>query len=284
MTTPRPRVSPARAPDPPLIRPTRAREVPYGSLPAPRAPEHGEPTIRLTAAPALWRPGKGPPVELWTFDGQFPGPVIFATVGDRLRLVVENRLPRPIDLRWPGPIVRLSSGPRAVAPGEEGVYALEVRRPGAAVYRSGAAADAPRAGLLGALVARPAGEVDDDAFEILQLLSEHAGGYLVNGCAFPFTDAYEVPRGRRVLLHVANAGRLHHAIRLRGMPFIVARIDGRRVPASARFPRDTQDVAPGEAIDIEFRPERPGPLLLHRHDPHGDPASEHGMATVLTVT
>ena len=38
----------------------------------------------------------------WGFNGSIPGPTIQVTEGDRVRLVVENRLPEPFSMHWHG--------------------------------------------------------------------------------------------------------------------------------------------------------------------------------------
>ena len=41
-------------------------------------------------------------VDAWGFNGSVPGPTIQVNEGDRVRLVVENRLPEPFSMHWHG--------------------------------------------------------------------------------------------------------------------------------------------------------------------------------------
>ncbi len=51
-------------------------------------------------APVEIRPGER--VELWTYDGILPGPLIRARVGDRLIVHFSNQLPAPTTIHWHG--------------------------------------------------------------------------------------------------------------------------------------------------------------------------------------
>ena len=41
-------------------------------------------------------------VDAWGFNGSVPGPTIQVNEGDRVRLIVENRLPEPFSMHWHG--------------------------------------------------------------------------------------------------------------------------------------------------------------------------------------
>lgn len=55
--------------------------------------------LRLSAIPGV---AYGVEREVWTYDGQVPGPLIRATEGDTLRIRVKNNLPRPTTIHWHG--------------------------------------------------------------------------------------------------------------------------------------------------------------------------------------
>lgn len=55
--------------------------------------------LRLSAIPGA---PYGVEREVWTYDGQVPGPLIRATEGDTLRIRVKNNLPRPTTIHWHG--------------------------------------------------------------------------------------------------------------------------------------------------------------------------------------
>src|SRR5262245_50742176 len=41
-------------------------------------------------------------MDVWGFNGSMPGPTIEVTQGDRVRVIVENRLPEPTLIHWHG--------------------------------------------------------------------------------------------------------------------------------------------------------------------------------------
>src|SRR5262245_30428781 len=41
-------------------------------------------------------------VDAWGFNGTVPGPTIQVNEGDRVRLIVENKLPEPFSMHWHG--------------------------------------------------------------------------------------------------------------------------------------------------------------------------------------
>src|SRR5262249_5391898 len=41
-------------------------------------------------------------MDVWGFNGSMPGPTIEVTQGDRVRIIVENRLPEPTAIHWHG--------------------------------------------------------------------------------------------------------------------------------------------------------------------------------------
>ena len=105
-----------------------------GAALAPVVPQRGaaaEPGgMRLVAVPGQARlAGEAHPVtRVWSYDGAIPGPVLRVRQGERLRIVVDNRLPEATTVHWHGirlPIAMdgvpgLSQPP--IEPGERYVY------------------------------------------------------------------------------------------------------------------------------------------------------------------
>ena len=125
---------------------------------------------RLSAAAArVPLVGAGyPGTDVWAYDGAVPGPEIRVRQGERLRVVVENRLPEETTVHWHGVRVpnamdgvpHLTQPP--IAPGESFVYEFDAAgcrhllvSPAPAQLRAGrrAASTAPRR--RGARAARP---------------------------------------------------------------------------------------------------------------------------------
>lgn len=51
---------------------------------------------------------EGVTVTAWTYNGMLPGPMICATEGDRVRVVVKNELPDATTIHWHGLLVENS--------------------------------------------------------------------------------------------------------------------------------------------------------------------------------
>src|SRR3546814_3570104 len=76
-----------------------------GVLPFPPRPARGEnPHRNLTAQPARVRlvGGEYPDTAVWTYDGRVPGAAIRVRQGDRLRVLVTNRLSEATTVHWHG--------------------------------------------------------------------------------------------------------------------------------------------------------------------------------------
>ena len=83
----------------------------------------------LTARPAMLEVG-GQQVELWTYDGNFPGPVLRARAGDLLRIEFTNALAEPTNLHFHGLFVSPEGNADnpfvTVPPGERFLYELPI--------------------------------------------------------------------------------------------------------------------------------------------------------------
>ncbi|HEY8415091.1 MAG TPA: multicopper oxidase domain-containing protein, partial [Thermaerobacter sp.] len=63
--------------------------------------ENGVKVFELTALPVKWSTGDKEH-EAWTFNGTVPGPQIRVQEGDRVRVIVKNKLPEPTVVHWHG--------------------------------------------------------------------------------------------------------------------------------------------------------------------------------------
>jgi len=83
-------------------------------------------------------PGKV--VDVWGYNGHMPGPTIEVNQGDRVRIIVENRLPEPTSMHWHGfeiPI-EMDGGPgisqEPIQPGKTFVYEFTLHQHGTFFY------------------------------------------------------------------------------------------------------------------------------------------------------
>ena len=84
----------------------------------------------------------GRTVDAWGFNGSVPGPTIQVNEGDRVRLIVENRLPELFSMHWHGLEIPndMDGMPGisqdAIKPGEKFVYEFSVQQNGTFFYHS----------------------------------------------------------------------------------------------------------------------------------------------------
>jgi len=98
------------------------------------------------------------------------------------------------------------------------------------------------------------------------LLHETAGLYTINGHSFPKTleDSFlKIKTGERILIRMINAGQQRRPMHLHGHQFKVVQLDGN--PLMAPFVVNTQDIAPGQTVDVEVTGTDPGTWVFHCH-------------------
>ena len=125
-----------------------------------RADERVVREYRLVAAPAEITVAPGRVWSTWAYNGQVPGPMIRATQGERIRVVLENQLEEPTTIHWHGvPLPNAMDGlpgmtQDPVPPGGTFVYEFDANVPGTYFYHSHVGLQLDR-GLLGPLVIDP---------------------------------------------------------------------------------------------------------------------------------
>ncbi len=84
--------------------------------------------------------GKGTKYKAWTFNGQFPGPVIRVTEGDQVQFVLKNlkENSRPHSMDFHAAETNFLENYRDINPGESLEYVWEAKRPGVFAYHCGA--------------------------------------------------------------------------------------------------------------------------------------------------
>ena len=125
--------------------------------------------VDLHAAEHSWEVSPGAAVHGYGFNGQVPGPVIEATVGDRLLVQFSNGMDQPSALVWESPSVAATplstSAPHWVLPGGSQQSEHTLTQPGAFLYWATSQPHTPSmlGGLYGVLlVTGPAEPVVDE--------------------------------------------------------------------------------------------------------------------------
>ena len=248
--------------------------------------------FHLVAEPVDKEFAPGMTVKCWGYNGRSPGPVIEAVEGDRVRILVTNRLPEHTTIHWHGLI--LPSGMDGVGglnqphiqPGETYAYEFPLRQHGTFLYHPHADEMLQMAvGMMGMFIIHPRRperpRVDRDFAIMLHEWAIHPGTYrpdpavmldfnifTMNGRVFPAIDPLVARKGDRVRIRFGNLSMHQHPMHLHGYVFAVTGTEGGPVPPSARFPVATAPVPVGSTRDIEVVADHPGDWALHCHKSH----------------
>ena len=81
-------------------------------------------------------------MDVWGFNGTMPGPMIEVNQGDRVRIIVENRLPEPTSIHWHSLEIPVSQDgvpglvQDFIPPGEAFVYEFTLHQHGTFFYHA----------------------------------------------------------------------------------------------------------------------------------------------------
>jgi len=234
----------------------------------------------------------GMTVKCWGYNGQTPGPTIEAVEGDRVRILVTNKLPEHTTIHWHG--IFLPNGMDGVGglnqphikPGETYVYEFTLRQHGTFMYHPHADEMVQLAvGMMGIFIIHPQSpptpKIDRDFAIMLHEWAIHPGTYrpdpavmldfnifTFNSKVFPAIDNLVVKTGDRVRIRIANLSMDEHPIHLHGHAFKVTATDGGRIPPAGQWPETTVLVPVGATRDVEFIADAPGDWAFHCHKSH----------------
>ena len=253
--------------------------------------ENGVKVFRLVAEPVRKEIAPGMVIDAWGYNGLSPGPTIEAVEGDRVRILVTNKLPEPTSIHWHGVI--LPSGmdgvsgvsQKAIEPGETYAYEFTLKQHGTQMYHPHADETTQMAfGMEGFFIIHPKKElerVDRDYAVFLHEWDVPPGAsrpnpatmtdfnlFTFNGRAYPGTAPLVAQKGDHVRVRFANLSMDSHPIHIHGLRFHEAGTDGGPIPRSAQLPETTVNVPPGTTRDIEFIADNPGDWSMHCHKNH----------------
>ena len=227
----------------------------------------------------------------WGYNGGTPGPTIEAVEGDRVRILVTNRLPEHTTIHWHG--ILLPSGMDGVGglsqphikPGETFAYEFDLRQHGTHMYHPHADEMTQMAlGMMGMFIIHPAQPEEPPAQRDYCLLLHnwalHPGTWrpdpsilqdfdlwTFNSKVFPAVAPIVAATGERVRVRIGNLSMWNHPIHLHGVQYEVTGSDGGRWPKRLWRPETTEVVGVGQTRDIEFTAV-PGDWALHCHMSH----------------
>ena len=229
--------------------------------------------INLTADVFQWEVLDGEFVEVWGYNGQYPGPEIRVKEGDKVRINLTNNLPEATTIHWHGLEVPNDQDgvPGITQPdipsGGSWTYEFVAPKAGTAMYHTHSnTLKQLTKGLFGAFIVEPREGLPQYDREYTILLHETKGFYTINGHSFPKTledSLLKIKTGERILIRMINAGQQHHPMHLHGHQFKVVQLDSN--PLESPLTVNTQDIAPGQTVDVEIVGTNPGTWVFHCH-------------------
>lgn len=255
--------------------------------------ESGVKVFHLIAEPVVRQFAPGLSVNCWGYNGQTPGPTIEAVEGDRVRILVTNKLPEPTTVHWHG--ILLPNGMDGVTglnqppipTGETFIYEFTLRQAGTHMYHSHFDEMTQIGmGMMGFFIIHPKNgkeeeKVDRDFCIMLHEWFIPIGAatpdpivmldfnyFTFNSTVWPGTEPLVVKRGQKVRIRFGNLSMDTHPIHLHGYEFTVTAQGARRMKSSAQYEAVTINVPVGDTRDIEFVADAPGDWALHCHKSH----------------
>jgi FtsP/CotA-like multicopper oxidase with cupredoxin domain len=251
--------------------------------------DNGAKVFQLVAEPVKRKISPWKTIECWGFNGSCPGPTIQVNQGDRVRVVLENRLPESLAIHWHGLEIPYAMdgmpylSQKPIAPGARFVHEFRVHQNGTFFYHSHSPMQ-QMMGMVGMFILHPPRPhipaVDYDFGIVLQewaVLPNNTvpntanmewNWLTFNGVSSPMTTPIIVRLGGRVRIRFVNLGMDHHPIHLHGHTFVVTGTEAGRQPETTWGPANTALVGVAQARDIEFVANNPGEWMLHCHMPH----------------
>lgn len=264
-------------------------------------------TVDLEAREMEWEFVPGRPTRAWGYNGQVPGPVIEARVGDVLEVRLKNSLPEPTTIHWhglrlPAPMDGTEDVQHPIEPGETFTYRFALPDAGTFWYHPHANETVQlERGLYGALIVRGPGEPELDAERVLVLddvaldrkgqikgpggwIERHDGRQgrtrLVNGRKEP---ELSMAGGQAERWRIVNASSARYVrLSIGGRPFRILGTDGGLLAAPVAATEVL--LAPADRVDLAVGPFAEGETIAVEALRHSRgsfaPARRAGFATV----
>ncbi len=254
--------------------------------------QNGVKVFHLVAEPVKREFAPGMVVNCWGYNGQTPGPTLEAVEGDRVRILLTNKLPEPTTIHWHG--IFLPSGMDGVGglshphipPGKTYVYEFTLRQNGTFMYHPHSDEVVQLAmGLMGMIVIHPkereAPKIDRDYCILLHAWDVDPGSYTpkpatmtdfnlwtFNSRVFPGIDPMVARTGERVRIRLGNLSMHDHPLHIHGFSMKVTGTDGGWIPPAGQWPETTINVPVGTVRVVEFVADVPGDWAFHCHKSH----------------
>lgn len=270
-----------------------------GDLMEPKILADGTKEFDVTTSEVDWEVTPGKFVKAMAYNGVVPGPEIHVEVGDKVKVVLTNKLNESTDIHFHG--IRVPNNmdgvdpytQMPVEPGKTFTYEFTALEPAVGIYHShhNAQEQIPN-GLFGAFtigeMTIPKFMIDKGYGEIakkINMVLNDSGtiGLSLNGKGFPATEPYTVRLGDVIEVNYFNEGLMGHPMHMhQPVGWIIAK-DG--YPLEQPLPADTIWVAPGERYTVLYKATDLGVWAWHCHILNHAEGSTgmFGMVTALIV-
>jgi manganese oxidase len=263
---------------------------------------------------------KDRPVYAWGYNGSVIGPTIEAVEGDRVRIIVENRLPDATTVHWHGIHLPIEmdgvSGfsQEPIPPGGFHTVEFTLMQHGTFFYHPHfMGAKQAGMGLSGFFIIHPRNPepwmiVDRDYCYFLQMWYLRPGSpvpdqiemgefnyFTMNGSPAPKIVPMSARIGEKIRIRVCNLSMMSHPIHLHGHTYRISEYGAGFIRPEQQIPANTESISAAEARSFEFvAGPNPGKWLFHCHfmhhvmnDMHRSPlpggmAHAHGMGGMHT--
>lgn len=212
----------------------------------------------LTARKQRFQLPSGRTIDGYTVDGQSPGPVIRATVGQLIEVrLINESVPDGVSLHWHGvDVPNAMDGVAGVTQDAVGVggdftYRFVADQAGTFWYHSHQVSQRQvLGGLLGALVVAPAATPPPDVVDVVALAHLYQGVRTVNGQ--DGDQRVQVAAGHRARVRVINTDNGEMATWVSGAPWRLVAIDGTDLNEPGLLRDTAVEIAAGGRADLEI--------------------------------
>ena len=234
----------------------------------------------LTASKFAWGLYPGKIMEGWGFNQSIPGSLIRVKVGDKVDIVVQNKLTEPMTVHWhglqvPNAMDGVPGMPNpAIKPGGKFEYKFTVTKQmvGTHWYHSHYNDDFQvDAGMYGVIIVDPKDSTHLPHYDVDKLFAlgsakvdgvDPENVFTINGKAYPSAPQMTIKKGERVLLRLLNtSAEDYHAITLDGYTLTIMAEDGQPLPHPQNV--NVVSIAPSETLDVAFTANRTGQWWFH---------------------
>jgi nitrite reductase (NO-forming) len=254
--------------------------------PAPGGTVH---EITLEAAEKILEVAPGVTQQMWTFNGQVPGPTLHGKVGDVFTVTLVNKGAVAHSIDFHASYAAMNDKMRSIGPGESLVYQFKAEHSGIWMYHCGT----PPAlhhignGMYGAVVIDPPGlaPVDheyvmvqselytgpkDQPGDLTKMMANNLDALMFNGYVNQYKYApLHVEPGQRIRVWVLDAGpNENSAFHIVGTQFDTVFKEGAyllRPDNPARGASQTLDLQPSQGGFVEFSLHDPGQYAMVTH-------------------